>query len=354
MVQQISLQGFRNIASASVKFERPLVVFYGQNGQGKTNLLESLAIVSCGSSFRDQKKHLWLPFGADQNHFASIVLSTDAEITHRVVVAAAAQTGLAQVKFWRNDIPVRLADFIGEIPVVVFRPEDMNLFILDPTLRRSFLDSVLFQIFPLYRQAYSQAKKTLINRNALLKSIQRGDAVMGELSFWNEQFLQYSAVLQQYRALLLAYLDKELPTVYEQFSQVKLSLRVQYQKSLFEPEANALLERSRGFTISGAHRDDFSIFSEGSDVPWTITASRGEMRTLILALKSMLVTFLAEKLEQKPIVLLDDVLSEFDDERQELVLSWKADYQLFITVAGNINKIKDAQMIKVEKGHIVL
>lgn len=353
MVQQISLQGFRNIASVSIKFERPLVVFYGQNGQGKTNLLESLAIVSCGSSFRDQKKHLWLPFGADQNQFASIVLSTDTGITHRVVVAAAAQTGLAQVKFWRNDIPVSLANFIGEIPVVVFRPEDMNLFILDPALRRSFLDSVLFQVFPLYRQAYSQAKKTLINRNALLKSIQRGDSVMGELSFWNEQYQQYSAVLQQYRALLLAYLDKELAIVYEQFSHVKLPLKVQYQKSLFEPESNALLERSRGFTISGAHRDDFSILSEGSDVPWTITASRGEMRTLILALKSMLVTFLAEKLEQKPIVLLDDVLSEFDDERQELVLSWKADYQLFITVAGNIDKIKDAQMIKVENGHIL-
>lgn len=353
MVQQISLQGFRNIASVSTKFECPLVVFYGQNGQGKTNLLEALAIVACGSSFRDQKKHLWLPFGADQNQFASIVLSTDEGITHRVVVAAPAQSAQAQVKFWRNDIPVSLADFIGEIPVVVFRPEDMNLFILDPTLRRSFLDSVLFQVFPLYRQAYSQAKKTLVNRNALLKSIQKGEAVMEELSFWNEQYLQYSAVLQQYRALLLSYLDKELATVYQQFSHVELPLKVQYQKSLFEPEANVLLERSRGFTLSGSHRDDFCILAEGSEVPWTITASRGEMRTLILALKSMLVMFLAEKLEQKPIVLLDDVLSEFDDERQELVLSWKADYQLFITVAGNIKQIKDAQMIKVENGQVV-
>lgn len=354
MVQQISLQGFRNIASVSAKFDCPLVVFYGQNGQGKTNLLEALAIVACGSSFRDQKKHLWLPFGADQNQFASILLTTDTGITHRVVVAVSVQTGLAQTKFWRNDIPVSLADFIGEIPVVVFRPEDMNLFILDPTLRRSFLDSILFQVFPLYRQAYSQAKKTLVNRNALLKSIQRGDAATGELNFWNEQYLQYSAVLQQYRALLLAYLDKGLATVYEQFSHMRLPLKVNYQKSLFDPEANALLERNRGFTLSGAHRDDFAIFLEETNVPWTTTASRGEMRTLILALKSLLVTFLDEKLEQRPIVLLDDVLSEFDDERQELVLSWKANYQLFITVAGNIKKIKDAQMIKVEKGNIVL
>lgn len=353
MVQQISLQSFRNISSVSVKFERPLVVFYGQNGQGKTNLLEALAIAACGSSFRDQKKQLWLPFGSDSNQFASIALTTDTGITHRVVTAAN-PAGLAQVKFWRNDIPTVLADFVGEIPVVVFRPEDMNLFLLDPTLRRSFLDSILFQVFPLYRQAYSQAKKTLVNRNALLKSIQKGEAAPQELDFWNRQYLQYSEVLQQYRSLLLSYLDKELPGVYQQFSRINLSLQVQYQKSVFEPDTNAALERVRGFTITGAHRDDFAVFGNNKELPWTATASRGEMRTLVLALKSILVTFLAEKLEQKPIVLLDDVLSEFDDERQDLVLSWKANYQLFITVAGTAAAINDAQMIRVEKGTVML
>lgn len=351
MVQQISLQSFRNIAAASIKFEQSLIVFYGQNGQGKTNLLEALAIASCGSSFRDQKKQLWLPFGSDQHQFASILLTTDTNVSHRVV-AAPTPTGLTQVKFWRNDISTPLADFVGEIPVVVFRPEDMNLFLLDPTLRRSFLDSILFQVFPLYRQAYSQAKKTLTNRNALLKLMQKGASSSEELNFWNQQYLQYSAVLQQYRSLLLSYVDKELARVYKQFSHITLPLQVQYQKSVFEPEVNISMERGRGFTLTGSHRDDFAVFEENKELPWTITASRGEMRTLVLALKSILVTFLAEKLEQKPIVLLDDVLSEFDDERQELVLSWKANYQLFLTVAGNVDAIKDAQMIKVERGEL--
>ncbi len=353
MVQQFSIQGFRNIASVSLNIEQPLTIFYGQNGQGKTNLLEAIAIAACGSSFRDQKKHLWLPFQSNSNQFAALSLQTTDSLAHKVIIATPAQQAVPQIKFWRNDVPVPMADFIGEIPVVVFRPEDMNLFLFDPSLRRAFLDSVLFQVFPLYRQSFSQAKKTLTNRNALLKAIQRSEASAGELDFWDKQYRQDSDVLQQYRSLLLAYIDREISLVYAQFSHHTLGFKIQYEKSIFSPDQNQFLERSRGFTLSGAHRDDFSVYVDEQKTPWTITASRGEMRTLVLALKSIIVRFLAEKLEHKPLLLLDDILSEFDDERQALVLSWTANYQLFLTVAGNIAEIGSAQKFRVEKGSVV-
>lgn len=352
MVKQFSIQGFRNINAVSLEINHPLTIFYGQNGQGKTNILEALAIVACGSSFRDGKKNLWLPFTSNDQSFAALTLATEGGLSHRVVIAKPSAQEIPQIKLWRNDVPVAMAEFIGEIPVVVFRPEDMNLFLFDPTLRRSFLDSVLFQVFPLYRQSYAQAKKTLTNRNAILKLIQKGEATQAELAFWNKQYQQDSGVLQQYRSLLLAYMDQEITQIYEQFSHHHISLRIQYDRSIFDPE-NSTLEKIRGFTLSGAHRDDFAVYGDQSSSSWTSTASRGEMRTLVLALKAIIIRFLAEKLEQKPILLLDDILSEFDDERQSLVLSWTANYQLFLTVAGNMADIPGAAKFQIAQGQVV-
>ncbi len=354
MVRQLSLKNFRNLAAVSINIEHPLVVFYGQNGQGKTNILEALSIAACGSSFRDQKKHLWLPFSAPEHSFSNLWLKTDTELEHKVVVALATANMSAQIKVWRNDVPVNMNEFIGEIPVVVFRPEDMNLFILDTVLRRSFLDSVLFQVFPLYRQAYAQSKKTLTNRNALLKALQKNEASLSELEFWNQQYTQDSATLQHYRSVLLAYLDQQISNIYQAFSHESIPLQVVYQKSVFTNDSSQLgLEKARGFTLSGAHRDDFAIYTANHDTPWTVTSSRGEMRTLILALKSIIVQFLAEKLEHKPILLLDDILSEFDNERQELVLSWTSQYQLFLTVAGNLETTLKGQKFRVSQGSII-
>jgi DNA replication and repair protein RecF len=353
MIRRLFIHNFRNISDLELQFSEPLTIFHGQNGQGKTNILEAISIVSCGSSFREPKKALWLPFTLAKVDFVELRAETDTDI-QKVIVAAASGQSKPQIKYWRDDVVLPLHQFVGTLPVVAFRPEDMNLFILEPQLRRSFLDSALIQTSFAYRDAFVQAKKILTQRNALLKHAYANPSLLDEqLRFWNEQYLQHSNHIQEERCQLIDFINARLAETYQRFSSQNLPLQLAYQKSVFDPSKYAEIEKHRGFTMSGQHRDDFTVVDSIHTEPWISTCSRGEMRTIILALKSIVVDFLIEQTHATPILLLDDLLSEFDDDRQQLVLSWTARCQLFLTVAGSMPPRKHAQVFTVTKGNVL-
>lgn len=350
MVERFSVAGFRNLKQINLAINAPLVLFYGANGQGKTNVLEAISIAACGSSFRPEAKDFMLPFNAENIHFSEIQLALNSGEKHKVILSQSL-AGRVQMKFWQNEVVANRSEFIGSIPVVVFEPQDMNIFYDDPSARRNFLDNVLIQLFAPYRQAYSQAKRVLMNRNHLLKAIQKGSAKIEELSFWDKQYAEISSVIQNYRQRLVDDLLLAVPVFYEHFANIRMDLWVEYKPSVFDAEKYNVPERARGFTLSGQHRDDMLVTFNHK--PWQAIASRGEMRTLILALKASVVRYFSHHSEQRPILLLDDIFSELDTSRRQLILDWKNDYQIFLTTAADLPEAKQAQVFTIESGAVI-
>lgn len=352
MVKNFSIRGFRNLEDIRLDISAKLVIFQGNNAQGKTNILEAIAIAACGSSFRTHKKDLWLPFDSPAEHFAEIVLGFENNQKRRVIIAKSPKTDRVQAKFLLDDVPTTFGDFLGSQPVITFRPEDMNLFYLDRELRRDFLDNVLLQTSVHYKKAFLEAKKALLNRNRLLKLIVQGKSSDRELDFWNKIYQEHSNLIQKERKVLLEFLQGQIRDLYKSFSGHQTVLEIIYKPSVFDPTLMLDAEKKRGFTLSGQHRDDFDVTNE--EKPWSEIASRGEMRTLILALKSALLDYVAKHTERSPLVLLDDVLSEFDEQRKKLILSWSSNYQMFLSVAGAVEIPKHAQVFEVKKGKVTL
>lgn len=351
MVVAFSVRKFRNLSDINLSIKSPLVIFQGANGQGKTNILEAISICACGSSFRDDSKEAWLPFTASNNDFSQLLLSLDNDLVQKTIIAKDPRTNRINMRFWQNDVAVSRQQCIGAIPVVVFEPQDMNLFYGEPGLRRSLLDTVLVQISLPYRKAFVQAKKILTNRNHLLKAIGHGEATTEELSFWNEQYLLASNTIQNERKKLIDFLNLHLPSLYEEFSNMRIDFVVNYKQSIFDPEKYAVPEQLRGFTLSGQHRDDIEIVY--AQRQWFAIASRGEMRTMILSLKAATLRFLTLNSTNAPLLLLDDIFSELDQKRRELVLRWQNSYQIFLTSATDIPDFSHAQMFTIEGGSVV-
>lgn len=351
MVASFSVNGFRNLKHVQLKITSSLVLFCGANGQGKTNLLESISIVACGSSFRSETKDFWLPFNAESFHFSQIELALNTGLVQKVILGKGARENQVQMKFWQNDVPVSRQHFIGSVPVVAFEPQDMNIFYGDPGPRRSFLDNILVQVSPAYRQAFAQAKKVLTNRNHLLKALNKGFASVDELAFWNTQYHEVSQLIQNYRKGLVDFLQLHIARFYEKFANTRVELVVNYKNSLFDPEKYAIPEKARGFTLSGQHRDDIELFIDNR--PWYAIASRGEMRTSVLALKACVIEYFTENSEYRPILLLDDVFSELDEARRKLILEWQNEYQIFLTTAADIPEITHGQVFTIDSGKVI-
>lgn len=352
MVDSFFVNGFRNLQAINLSIDSSLIVLKGANGQGKTNILEALSLVACGSSFRSHAKEYWLPFSSSALDFAEVKLHLTEDVEQKVILAKDMSSAKLQIKCWKNEILVPRQDFIGSIPVVVFEPQDMNLFYGDPSMRRNFMDNVLIQISPAYRKAYGQAKKVVLNRNHILKNLNKGESTLAELSFWDQKYQELSSLIQTERQKLCHFLALSLPHLYESFTSQRLNLELHYKQSLFDPEKYHIPEKARGFTLSGQHRDD--IFILMNNLPWNEVSSRGEMRTAVLALKSALLQFLASVSANRPLFILDDIFSELDENRRKLLLQWQNDYQIFISAASDLPDLATAQVFTVEAGRIVL
>ena len=350
MVNRFFVHGFRNLRNVTLPIQSSLVVFTGANGQGKTNILEALSLVACGSSFRPNAKEFWLPTSASKVDFAEAKIHLSSGLYQRIIIAKTETNHKAQLKCWKNDVPVPKQSFIGSIPVVVFEPQDMNLFYGDPSMRRNFMDNILVQISLSYRQAYARAKKVLANRNHVLKSLNKGEANVDELCFWDTQYNLLSQTIQSERHKLAQFLAMHLPLLYNQFSGQEIKLELHYLASVFDAKKYTVPEKARGYTLSGQHRDDVEITC--NNLPWSLIASRGEMRTTILAIKSALLSFLSIHCENKPLCILDDIFSELDQSRRQMILQWENQYQLFISSASDIPTVEHAQIFTVENGEV--
>lgn len=349
-VRRLSLHQFRNFAAQTWELGR-VTVFAGLNGAGKTSVLEALGLLATTSSFRAGKIEEAIQLGQELGRIqAEIehdgeVLSLELLLTRGLVQGKKTQSRLYSVNGARR----RKTDFLGNLSAVVFRPEDMRLIEGSPARRREFLDQALVQLDFAYEHALTQYEKALRTRNRLLQLIQEGKQPRTTLAYWTEAVVKHGSTLQLRRRDFLAFLNQ---------IGFALELQVSYEPSVISAERSAAyLEKELivGHSLIGPHKDDFivtfpakllhlqastSLLPSADDVvtpderlPISAYGSRGQQRLAVLWLKLGELLFAEKKLSNPPVLLLDDLLSELDEQSRVIVLAWLKKYQTILTTA---------------------
>jgi DNA replication and repair protein RecF len=331
MITDLRLQHFRSYADASFELAGGVNIIVGPNASGKTNILEAVLVIATGSSYR-AKDHELVQFDASWAR-----LDADTPHGHRVVKLQAESPGRATKSFEIDGQKLARLLQPRTMPVVLFEPNHLLLLSGAPDLRRSFLDDLLEQTTPGYGATRRHYKRVLAHRNALLKHQPRD--LHEQLFVWNLRLSELGGKIVKERSALIERFAARMSELYgniaQQTHRVSLEYVTQfpvhdYESSLLKKlEASLELDKLRGFTASGPHRDDLGVAIDGHAA--AESASRGETRTLVLALKVLELQLLEQLRDAPPLLLLDDVFSELDGKRRQALTSFVADYQTFIT-----------------------
>jgi DNA replication and repair protein RecF len=383
---QLSLVNFRNYVRLDLDLSSDAIVVVGENAQGKSNLLEALYCLATTKSFRAGSDRELINWYAGEGDLAFARLSAQVmrkggPLKLEVVVSEAARRegpGNAPVskRFKVNGLPKRAFDVIGLVTVVHFAPQDVDLVTGAPTNRRRYLDITIAQVDGRYVRALAHYGKVLIQRNHLLRRIRDRQARADQLSFWDEELVNSGAYVVLRRLETVARLARLGHDSHRELAAQRELLEIGYRSTVagervdltadldarlaavttaFREALTAALARELqlGASIVGPHRDDLTFQVDGRDVG--VYGSRGQQRTVALALKIAESSFIKEESGEWPILLLDDVMSELDDVRRGQVLgSVQPDQQVIVTTTelGTIERsfLDGARVMRVQSG----
>jgi DNA replication and repair protein RecF len=328
MIQSIRLQHFRSYVDESFEFSPSVNIVVGPNASGKTNLLEALLVMALGSSFRVRDVDL-ISFDQKWARLDSIVDGYERTIkltSEPKPEKTYALTGRLIKRLSLKD----------SLPVVLFEPNDLTLLTGQPERRRNYLDDLLTQLVIDYGTTLRSYKRALSQRNRLLKAPHMDS---GQLFPWNVRLSELGATIVRARANIVVSINQKITELYRELSRNKTKVSVKYLASsqpeeyeshmLHQLEIRLANDHMLGFTSFGPHREDFEILFDGHK--GEETASRGETRTFVLALKLIELELLKEKRDKLPLLLLDDVFSELDGARRQALTERLKQYQTLIT-----------------------
>lgn len=359
-LKEIQLKNFRNYKEEAVEFHKKVNIITGNNAQGKTNLLESLYIMCLGKSFRTNKDIEMIGFGEKFCKVKSVSIKDGNELEVEISFSHEGKIiKIDGVKASRN------IDILENVYMVIFSPEDLKIVKDEPEKRRKFIDRELCQIKPIYYKNLARYKKILLQRNSLLK---QQEIKEDHLSVWNEELAEYGSkiILERKRFIeKLNTISKEISkniTNNKEAMELSYEANIEYQETLEKQKEFFLDKLNKNFkndvfrrsTTVGPHKDDIKICLEGIDIRHF--GSQGQQRTAALSLKLAEIKLIKEETKEVPILLLDDVLSELDAERQNFLIHSLEDVQLFITTTEIGDELKsnlpDGYTFYVEKGSV--
>lgn len=356
--KEMELSNFRNYESQKIDFHKKVNIIVGNNAQGKTNLIEGLYIMSLGKSFRTSKDSEMIKFGCNMARVRTISKRSDRDVSVEI--------GLVKNKKSLKIDGVKMkkaSDLLEKIYIVVFSPDDLKIVKEEPEKRRRFIDRELCQLKPIYFDSISKYKKILSQRNFLLK---QESPDMSILDIWDEELSGYGARIIRERSLFIEKLRKISSGIHSDLTEKRELLDIEYesdieicndlnlQKKVFYDKLCSDRKRdlARRNTGHGPHRDDIRIMVDGIDV--RSFGSQGQQRSAALSLKLAEIGLIYEETGEKPVLLLDDVLSELDRVRQRQLITSFKDIQIFITtteVTDELrNQLPDHSIFEVEKG----
>jgi len=377
ILKKIELRNFRNYARQSSEFSERVNIFSGANAQGKTNLLESIYLLALGKSFRASHDRELVRHDC-QAFSVQGAFTGDAFPVQPSIITI--NSDGSRKKVFLNGTPMKKqTDLVGMAKVVLFAPEDLQIVKSSPSFRRQFLDIGLAQCSSIYRDDLYRYTAVLTQRNRFLKDQIGKRTDKNELAAWNDQLIKYASRVAQGRCQGLAILAPIAARYHAMVSNGREQLNVSYKTSINhssdsshssqsnpgnqETYCSALAARlheleyaelARGVTLAGPHRDDLmlTIADQGE---LRVYASQGQARTAALALKMAMVELIKEMTGDYPLLLLDDVLSEFDNERKSALLETVMGItQTFITTTDpeRFSDNPDCKMFRVEGGAI--
>lgn len=367
-IERLELKDFRNYDSIEMNFSSKINVFIGENAQGKTNLMESLYVLSMAKSHRTSNDKELIRWEADYGKIKGDIQKKYGHLPLELILSKKGKK--ARVNHLEQK---RLSDYIGQLNVVMFAPEDLYLVKGSPQVRRRFLDMEIGQISPIYLHDLLQFQKIMKQRNHILKQHQ-GKPMLNDVMFdvYTEQYIDAAVKVIQKRFHFMQLLQKWAEPIHFGISRGLEKLRITYNSSTgIQPEWTTSemknhLEKKiadsqkrelyRGVTLVGPHRDDLQFFVNDYDVQ--TFGSQGQQRTTALSLKLAEIELIKQEVGESPVLLLDDVLSELDDYRQSHLLNTiQGDVQTFVTttsVEGIAHEtIQQAELFHVEHGAIV-
>lgn len=355
-IKTLELKDYRNYNELHMNFYNGVNILYGDNAQGKTNILESLYICGTTKSHKGSKDKEIIKLDRDESHI-KILLEKD-KITHKIDMHLKKNKpkGVAI-----DGIPIKKSsELFGIINFVFFSPEDLSIIKNGPSERRRFIDLELCQLDKVYLHHLSCYNKILIQRNNLLKQISFNRKLLDTLSVWDSQLIEHGSQIMKSRELFIEQLKVIVNKIHNQLSGEKENLILNYESNVtienFKEKLENSLERDINLKMTnyGPHRDDFSIYNGSEDI--RKFGSQGQQRTAALSLKLAEIEIVKQVTRDNPILLLDDVLSELDRKRQNYLLNSISDLQTIITCTGLeemiANRMKCDKIFKVVEGTV--
>ena len=359
-INRIAIENFRNIEALSADFD-DVNIIWGENAQGKTNLLEALYLFSGARSFRGAKDKELLRFGTEQSRLQLQFTAQDREQTAEIIIG---EKKIAYQNGIKKKSPAQLGD---DIKAVVFSPVHLNMIKGAPEERRHFIDGALCQIKANYRKILKEYHRALTQRNMLLKDMRRHPDLENMLFIWDGNLARLGAKIIFQR---MKYIEAIMPHVQAVFGGISagsesITLAYEGAKPYEADEAaieeallaalaeNHMTDRINKTTSVGPHRDDMAILINGNSA--RAFGSQGQQRSCVLALKLAEAQLLSDMTGAKPVALLDDVMSELDEKRQDYILNHIQTHQVFITCCDKeqILRLKEGKTFHIEKGKII-
>lgn len=326
MIDRLVLKNFRSYTDTTFDFSKKTNIIIGNNGVGKTNIIEAIHTLSTGTSFRVSDKDI-IQYDKNQTKISGLIDGKKRDIS--IYQNKSKEITIQNSKYKRMN-------FNQTIPIVLFEPNFMQIISRGPDKRREYFDNLLSKIHQNYQPLLNKYKRIITQRNNLLKN---SHFSQDEMFIWNIKTSEVGGQLADYRSNLVEEINKELSSIYTNLSDEKSKVNItystknnipNYSDSLLKSlEKDIHIDKITGFTSSGPHRDDYIFSLNNKDA--SISASRGENRTILLALKILETKLIEKAREISPILLLDDVFSELDIDRQTKLVDYLYQNQVIIT-----------------------
>ena len=351
-IKKIKINNFRNYKSQEINLEKNINIFYGENAQGKTNIIEAIFLSSMGKSFRAKKDKEMIMLGEEKSNIEIEYEKTDRDGKIKI------ELGNKKIVYINGIKIKKLSELLGKINVVIFTPDDINILKGGPQNRRRFLDIMISQLRPNYMYNLNLYLKTLEQRNNYLRQIREENKNENMLDIWDEELSNYAINIYNYRKEFIEKIKNKIKNIHSEITNNKEEIEIEYlsecnskEKYLELLKQRRKLDVIKGYTTKGIHRDDFNIYINKKELG--IYGSQGQHRTAILSLKLSELNIVKDEIGESPILLLDDFMSELDEKRRKNFLEKINDVQVIITCTEKIDiENKEILVYNVKSGDV--
>lgn len=335
IINELKLKNFRNHKDQTFSFAKDYTLIFGQNGSGKTNILEAIHLMSTTKSLRAQYDREIISHDEDFTRIESYIGDTkDSHKLEMIITKSETFDNKSSKKVRIDGTTKSITKFMGKIKSILFTPHDIEIFTQSPSVRRKYIDLLFYQVDEEYKRAHSIYNHVIKQRNKVLEEIRDFRKGTDEIDFWTDKILETGTILQKKRAELFDFVQQNISEHADKLNVNHIDYRIEYKPNVINTDRLQKykdIEIAAAKTLIGPHRDDFDIYFNGYNVGKF--GSRGQKRSTLLAFKLCEIDYISKISNTRPILLLDDIFSELDDKHKQAIENIVDMQQTIITSA---------------------